>query len=91
MQFSRTQPAVLLAATQGRGLQFQQRELAKISADVVHPFCERAFEDCLKVLDVMEATFKKSKFTILYREQCQKFLSEPPPPGWSGEIELTEK
>jgi hypothetical protein len=68
-----------------------QIRLAQLTEDVVLPFLGGQFDQCLAAVDTFESELGPSKLTTLYRELSQQYLQQPPPPGFAGQITLTEK
>jgi class 3 adenylate cyclase len=68
-----------------------ERQLAALTHDVVTSFMNGLFDNCLVALARLEAGFGSSKLVLLYRLYCERYLKEPPPSGFDGQIVLSEK
>jgi class 3 adenylate cyclase/CHASE2 domain-containing sensor protein len=68
-----------------------QTMLAEHTRDVVDCFIAGEFVKCLATVEKMEQDCGPSKLTALYRKLCERYLADPPPPGFDGTIVLTEK
>jgi class 3 adenylate cyclase/CHASE2 domain-containing sensor protein len=68
-----------------------QRALAHCSAEMVEAFAAARFADCLQIIAETERSGGPSKLTEMYRGLCQRYVREPPEPGFNGVIVLTEK
>ena len=69
---------------------FSRRRCVDLSRAVVDPFIAGQFAECLKAIELFEATEGRSKFSTLYRTLCERYLADPPA-DFDGCIVLTEK
>jgi adenylate cyclase len=51
----------------------------------------RQWRDALTTFGPASETFPKDMVFRLYAARCRHFLEQPPPQGWDGVFELTEK
>jgi adenylate cyclase len=66
-------------------------DLTAIWEQAIAAYENRDFETAL---DLFWGVFKKNirdRTVLLYRQRCEQYLREPPPPNWDGINDLTEK
>ncbi len=68
-----------------------QLQLVELSRSVVERFCAAEFDPCMNVARDFESRFGSSKFSQLYIDLSRRYLTEPPAPGFNGQIVLEEK
>jgi len=65
--------------------------MADMTTEIVTAFMNAHFEGCIAAVDRMEAAFRVSKLTSMYRRFSEKYIREGTPPGFDGQIVLSEK
>jgi adenylate cyclase len=68
-----------------------QKQLAKLSAEVVDFFCASEFNECVRCATALEEEFGASAFTQLYLNLSRLYVVEPPGEKFDGQIILAEK
>ncbi len=68
-----------------------QHESADRHRQLVTAFRASNFRRSLELVQTIEQAGGARKLTTLYRELCERHLITPPPPGFAGQIVLTEK
>ncbi|MCC7192243.1 MAG: CHASE2 domain-containing protein [Phycisphaeraceae bacterium] len=69
----------------------QQRTLVTKTRAMVDAFQRSRFEECLAAISELDDFTGPSPLSELYRSLCEKYLKEPPPDGFVGQVVLTEK
>jgi class 3 adenylate cyclase/CHASE2 domain-containing sensor protein len=67
------------------------RQLVRMTHDVVEPFMAGRFKDALEAVTRMEESHGESRFTKLYRRLCERYLREPAGAGFDGTIEQDDR
>jgi adenylate cyclase len=67
------------------------RQLVRMTHDVVEPFMAGRFKDALEAVTRMEESQGESRFTKLYRRLCERYLREPPGAGFDGTIDQDDR
>lgn len=69
----------------------RQMRQAALSQQAVDHFVAGMIKDCIATLDTMDAELGTSKYSAIYRAECQRLLKEGLPPDWDGEFILSQK
>ncbi|HVT88931.1 MAG TPA: adenylate/guanylate cyclase domain-containing protein [Tepidisphaeraceae bacterium] len=69
----------------------RQKDLAKLTANMVEAFIAAKFDQTLAAADAMDAEFGPSGLTRLYRAEAKACLQNPPDASFDGRITFSEK
>jgi adenylate cyclase len=68
----------------------EQRQLVAATAEMIDHFASSRFTECIAAADGLDQRFGPSKLAQLYRDACNRCLTDPPQ-EFCGQITLTEK
>lgn len=68
-----------------------QRTLVEKTRAMVDAFQQSRFPDCLAAVSALDDFAGPSPLSEIYRGLCEKYLREPPPADFAGQVVLSEK
>ena len=67
------------------------RRIAERFADAIDRFARRDFNGAIEAFESVLQDLPDDKAAEMYLALCRQYLTEPPPDGWAGELQLTGK